>query len=725
MTQLTRIFGCILVGLILLISVNCACGSSSESADEEKPVPPADTTETPDVPVTFTPVSLGFSGEYSEPEAMTASSYAGPPMSLPVDLAQTDYFTEYSFTAQQEQMLSANAMVVVPAGHHEFHDVYKATSGRERPVFVTVDSMLHVYHLLFDKLLRDLEDERLAAAAEGLASAMSDAAQGQYEQALGTALEDPARRVWAYFSVAEQLISKDAPEIPAPVADLVETELALIAAHAELAPSPIMSIGEEYLEDYSQYVPRGHYSRTALRQRYFKAMMWFGRMNLRLKDAEETRLALLITRLSHIAQVDGEPATATWASIYDPTAFLVGTADDLGIREYTAVIRDVYGESTSLADFTDDALLAKFTAAARELPPPQINSMFVWETEDPEEVTQGFRFMGQRFVLDAYIMQQLVHTKVKQRFMASGLDVLAALGNEEALAILDDIGETSYENYDSQMAKVRGEITSLDIADWGQNVYFAWLHALDAVVQPKGDAYPVFMQTEAWARKDLASALGSWAELRHDTILYAKQTYPMAGMAPPGDPILHYVEPNPLAFARLNALAALTAGGLQARGLLSDEMESHFEWLGKRLAAFQRIAEDELAGRPFDNDDYWLLDGYGGWLEGMVEACADIIDAEEHMITILEDEPAAIVADVLTDLWNERVLEVATGYIYEAYVVTPNGRGGWQVARGGVYSYYEFTWPMANRLTDESWRERLATGGAPPQPEWMESFISE
>ena len=76
---------------------------------------------------------------------------------------------------------------------------------------------------------------------------------------------------------------------------------------------------------------------------------------------------------------------------------------------------------------------------------------------------------------------------------------------------------------------------------------------------------------------------------------------------------------------------------LAARGLLSSEMESHFEWLGKRLAAFQRIAEDELAGRPFDSDDYWLLDGYGDWLEGMVEACADIVDEEEHMITILED----------------------------------------------------------------------------------------
>jgi len=37
-----------------------------------------------------------------------------------------------------------------------------------------------------------------------------------------------------------------------------------------------------------------------------------------------------------------------------------------------------------------------------------INSTWVWDTDDPEEVTKGFRFMGQRFIPDSYMLQQLV-----------------------------------------------------------------------------------------------------------------------------------------------------------------------------------------------------------------------------------------------------------------------------------------------------------------------------
>jgi len=47
------------------------------------------------------------------------------------------------------------------------------------------------------------------------------------------------------------------------------------------------------------------------------------------------------------------------------------------------------------------------------------------------------------------------------------------------------------------------------------------------------------------------------------------------------------------------------------------------------------------------------------------------------------------------------------------------------VTKGGVFSYYEFPWPMSDRLTDETWREMLSTGHTPPRPQWTGSFIAE
>ena len=41
----------------------------------------------------------------------------------------------------------------------------------------------------------------------------------------------------------------------------------------------------------------------------------------------------------------------------------------------------------------------------------------------------------------------------------------------------------------------------------------------------KAEGYPSFMLKQAWDRKELNTFLGSWTELKHDTILYTKQVY--------------------------------------------------------------------------------------------------------------------------------------------------------------------------------------------------------
>ena len=67
------------------------------------------------------------------------------------------------------------------------------------------------------------------------------------------------------------------------------------------------------------------------------------------------------------------------------------------------------------------------------------------------------------------------------------------------------------------------------------------------------------------------------------------------------------------------------------------------------------------------------------------------------------------------------------GRINEIHVVVPliqeDGSVFLQVAKGGVFSYYEFPWPADDRLTDEKWHAMLDEGNAPPLPEWTSSFF--
>jgi len=49
--------------------------------------------------------------------------------------------------------------------------------------------------------------------------------------------------------------------------------------------------------------------------------------------------------------------------------------------------------------------------------------------------------------------------------------------------------------------------------------------------------------------------------------------------------------------------------------------------------------------------------------------------------------------------------------------------GAVEAAVGPVLSYYEFTWPMSDRLTDEAWMEMLEGPEPPARPWWAEVHV--
>jgi hypothetical protein len=706
-------------------------------------LPPAETSS-PAVSPTPPPNVRG-PGFAAYPEIRTKIPRTYEGHTLPVDRAALGNYDQFPFSESQGALLSQNGFVVAPAEWIEFYKLYENTRYEETPIFVTTDSVYHVYHLLFDKMLRDLEREHFEPDIRALTAACLQSAQSLHAELQGTELEELARRVVAYFGVADRLINANAVT-PPEVADLVETELALIEAHGGMGSSTIFNqdcptncdpcdpnpppecLDQPCMcEDYSQYVPRGHYTRSEQLERYFRTMMWYGRINMRLQVPDETKMALLITTILRNTDVNGDAAADVWARVYDPTVFIVGKSDDLGFHEYGALWDAVFGPTAPASDIADETKFDSFVEAARLLPPPQINSMWVYIWEDKEQVTQGFRFMGQRFVLDAYIFEELtwreVGTMENPRMLPKGLDIMAALGSEEAYNILDQVGATAYLNYPEQMSKLRGEISALELDSWTQNLYWAWLYSFQPLLEPKGIQFPAFMQTEAWTRKDLHTALGSWTELKHDTILYAKQMMAELGGGPPPEPPHGWVEPNPEAYARLLALTRMTREGLESRGLLTENTHVNLMRLDSLLVFLLDAAERELAGEPLNREDYDRIKYYGGELEAMTLAAAD--QEGEGSPFFEEDEQAALVADVATDP-SGQILEEAIGRIFEIYVAVPDGDGGLHIAKGGVFSYYEFPRDMREgRLTDEEWRAMLAAGEAPDRPEWTGFFVSE
>ena len=201
-------------------------------------------------------------------------------------------------------------------------------------------------------------------------------------------------------------------------------------------------------------------------------------------------------------------------------------------------------------------------------------------------------------------------------------------------------------------------------------------------------------------------------------------------MPPPEpEPPKGYVEPVPLFYARLAALTAMTREGLQGRGLLNELDASSLDTLEELARSLQTMAEKELRGEPLTEDEYTTIRFYGGQLETLTMAAADSDMEDPYARRYMEEEPqAAVIADVATNpAPPPQVLEEGVGRVNPIFVVVPifddDGSTYLQVAEGGVFSYYEFPWPIDDRLTDEKWRGMLDDGTAPPSPEWTSSFL--
>ena len=675
--------------------------------------------------------------QYNLPAVSLPDQFVGG-YDLPVDLGQVKAMEAITLSDAQRALLAQHGFVVaepVPGQYNEFYQVYESIRYvTEQPVFATTDSVFHVYHLIFDKMLRDLERDSFIPTLEQMTRALTSTSLSQYQELKGTSLEEPARRNLAFFVVAGQLIGLP-DSVPLEVADLAAAELGLIMAQAGPQVSPIWDRADlpedkRLIEDYSQYIPRGHYTRSEALQRYFRTMMWYGRMTFRLRDDFETQRALLVTRALRTASTqEGGSVLDLWKNIYEPTVFIVGKADDLSYFEYGALSDQVFGPQPALTAFSDPVLMATFKEAAKQLPPPQVNSMWVWIWEDKTEATQGFRVMGQRFTLDAYVFGQMIWREVgtltNPRGLPKALDFFAAMGSDEALSLLREMGEDQYENFDSQMVKVRQEIAGLEQDSWTQNLYWNWLYALLPVIEPKDGRYPAFMQTQAWTRKDLQTALGSWTELKHDTILYAKQVMAEMGGGGPDEPPHGYVEPNPQAYARLRALAEMTRSGLQERGLLSDLTAGNLANLIDMLVFMQDVSERELNGATLTDEEYWRIQYFGGQLEALTLAASDCDEGDIAMCRDLSDKKAALIADVATGLAPDGTvvaLEEAIGQPVPIYVVLPDSP--LRLGVGAVFSYYEFPVPVAERLNDEQWQALVAAGSQPAQPEWVKLFAA-
>lgn len=650
--------------------------------------------------------------------------------SVAPDLGNVENTWQFYITPGMQEKLVQNGFVVTDSAGNEFFDIYETNRYAMIPNFITVDSLMHTYHLCFDHLLENIEKEYLAEKLKELSVRMAEGSRAQYEALAGSEWEEAAKRNLIFFSVGTKLLD-DSFLAEDPIEAAVSAELAKIGRAEGIELSEVT--GKE--EDYSQYQPRGHYEGEEALERYFKAMMWYGRIHFEQKEETLDRSALLITK----ALADDADALRLWKRIYAVTSFFAGTSDDAGVCEYAPVLEEVYGRELTVKELVGkEQEFADFHKKTEALCVPAINSQPIRDGE--ENQIPGFRFMGQRFSADAAVMQKLIYSDVgengtgQKRMLPDVLDVPAALGSDTALGLLEASGAADFAGYSENMEKLRSIFSEEKDALWTSSLYSGWLNTLRPLLLPKTEGYPVFMQNEEWVKKDLECFAGSYTELKHDTVLYSKQVMAEMGGGWEEEPDDRgYVQPEPLVYERFAALAEQTKEGLSRFGMLSAKAQSDLERLKTMSEQLLTISNKELTQEELTKEEYEFIRSYGGYLEHFWYGIAkEKSGADEGTYIESAEYPAAVVVDIATDP-NGAVLEAATGQPSMIYVVV-EVEGKLKLARGSVFSFYQFPWPLNDRLTDTKWRQMMGfelgedgsyrTDGGVSQPGWTQSYRS-
>ena len=333
--------------------------------------------------------------------------------------------------------------------------------------------------------------------------------------------------------------------------------------------------------------------------------------------------------------------------------------------------------------------------------------------------------MPQRYQPDAEVLQEMVDydSEPTERATPQGMDFMAAMGVSAAEKILKEEGQKwkGFKSMMEQMKKRMGEI------DWQETIATQWMLTVKTVNE-KDKGLPYFMAGDEWDRKNLNAALSSWAELKHDAILYAKQ--PMGaecgGGGPPDPVVKGYVEPNVAFWKKAAELLDNTAELLKKHDMMTEKVAEATERISEEVSFLLRISEKELAGKELTDEEYDQIKCMGATFENI---SLDLIRTPDQYLMGWSDvegadRKIALVADVYTanadNNPDKSILYEAVGLADEIYVVVEIG-GYLYLARGAVFSYREFTEPLGRqRLTDEEWQQELEKNPRKGVPAWME-----
>lgn len=745
------------VSLLAVLAAGCAADSSqpepgvpstTESttpSDSEVPTAPLGSTQQAELTALLAERDASANMSAEDFASKYAVSFSSGLSYAPADAEGLALLQSTALALGEHELATLSEKGFVISDRHRFPTFvygYASIYALDLPLYVSADSILYAVHRSYDEILKTVE---LISLVPELGKMLKDM-RARLADGAGSALGAEARADADLFTAVALSLLEGERVAPVAGASAEEIEALVAGAEAHAGMAEVRLFGSTRLMDFSQFKPRGHYldPQNPQLERYFRSMMWLGRVDFRFLETQQDGTQVFQRRQLEGAYVLRALADADTLERYrridDTIQAFVGESDYMTLPELDDLLDDLgLRDVSGLAGVSDERIAEVLVKEGYGTQRISSHIMINGLNKGTLPLSSSFALLGQRYVVDSHVFSNVVYDRVQggavKRMMPSPLDAaFAAMGNDQAGQLLaPELKRFSYAP-DLHMMRVLVDAHPADY--WSKNLYNRWLGALRELSPARalgdGVGLPGVAKTEAWGRRLLNTQLASWAELRHDTLLYAKQSYTSGATCEFPDA---YVDPYPAFFARIAELAehgGAIVSSLDLSGaprFLVDRLVSYFSRLHDVARTLGEMAENERAGVPLTQEHLAFINQAVRIQQG----CGSPVGADGWYAQLFFDPMKGLeldptIADVHTQPTDEtgvpvgRVLHVGTG-MPRLMVVTADSCGTPRAFVGLASSYFEKITDGFERMTDQEWARMIQEAMSSDVP-WMQDLVS-
>ena len=158
---------------------------------------------------TYHPIPINFSPQV-------------PNFTVEPDFSNVANFSKFEgmFNSVDTALLLKNHFTVKKSQYQQLYDIYNKCTWHGTPLFVTSDAVLHIYHVLFDYFLSQIEIQKFVTTLNDLTEVLIQHTESQMNQINSSLAKEAAKRNLAFLYVAKKLLNGNIVVVPYSVRNL-------------------------------------------------------------------------------------------------------------------------------------------------------------------------------------------------------------------------------------------------------------------------------------------------------------------------------------------------------------------------------------------------------------------------------------------------------------------------------------------------------------------------